>query len=349
MRMLGEGPTGMGHQQKAITLQKFVECQLLRMGKVTYDELFMIKERFMELDLDASGLIDFSELRATGGTGKHITEDKISPEAMKAALEYCQGKNEALWSDYVLTQKLNQNKAPEGGKRTGYWHREHNPQSHEHGAAGNGASGELCARCGTLLTSNVMHYGAPEVPHPWQREERALPSLYNRNVPNYGLQKEAIFVPQPAQHDHSPFSVLDIPSYDVQEKSLFARPKVRDKRGDAFAHAQVGFRTTPVQTPYHGATHSAGMSHEVDGGIYAESQFADMQWRPQKIVKAGPQMFGRTLQGDEEAMAMASLQPIVPPEAHRWKSPDHEVYISTPQLTPRNQRRDQQVDRTRYL
>jgi len=29
------------------------------MGKVTFDELYVIKERFMEIDLDASGLVRF--------------------------------------------------------------------------------------------------------------------------------------------------------------------------------------------------------------------------------------------------------------------------------------------------
>jgi len=46
-------------QNQSITLFKFVECQLLRMGKVTFDELYVIKERFMEIDLDASGLVRF--------------------------------------------------------------------------------------------------------------------------------------------------------------------------------------------------------------------------------------------------------------------------------------------------
>ena len=59
------------------------------MGKVTYEELQQIKERFMELDLDASGVVEFDELSASGGAGKNLDGDKIDPKAMKTALQYC--------------------------------------------------------------------------------------------------------------------------------------------------------------------------------------------------------------------------------------------------------------------
>ena len=51
---------------RAITLHKFVECQLLRLGKVSVDDLYEIKARFVELDLDASLLLEEQEMTDTG-------------------------------------------------------------------------------------------------------------------------------------------------------------------------------------------------------------------------------------------------------------------------------------------
>ena len=109
MRLLGDGKTAVGHEDRSITLFKFVECQLLRMGKVTYEELQQIKERFMELDLDASGVVEFDELSASGGAGKNLDGDKIDPKAMKTALQYCNSQEEALWRDFRLAKAVESN------------------------------------------------------------------------------------------------------------------------------------------------------------------------------------------------------------------------------------------------
>jgi len=104
MRMLGKGKRGEGHEEKAITLFKFVECQLLRMGKVSFDELYEIKERFMELDLDASGLVEFEEL---ADTGSNLQGANLNPTSIKQALEFVSAKESILWTDYDRKQSIN--------------------------------------------------------------------------------------------------------------------------------------------------------------------------------------------------------------------------------------------------
>jgi hypothetical protein len=61
-----------------IDMFEFVECQLLRLNMVSVSQLFEIKKRFIELDLDGGGSIDRDELMAHDEAGiAHKPEPKI--------------------------------------------------------------------------------------------------------------------------------------------------------------------------------------------------------------------------------------------------------------------------------
>jgi len=96
MRMLGRGSKGEGHETGQITMQKFVECQLLRMGKVSVEELHAIKKRFVELDLDNSGLISEAELE---DTGSNLKSQELDTRAVEEALRHLEKMEKELWSD----------------------------------------------------------------------------------------------------------------------------------------------------------------------------------------------------------------------------------------------------------
>jgi Ca2+-binding EF-hand superfamily protein len=63
--------------------------QLLRLNYVSVHQLFDIKRRFLELDLDGSGTINRDELVATGGEamGEHSSEIQHALEAMDEIME----------------------------------------------------------------------------------------------------------------------------------------------------------------------------------------------------------------------------------------------------------------------
>jgi len=106
MKLLGKGKLAEGADKNSITLHKFVECQLLRLGKVSVDELYEIKARFVELDLDNSLLLEEEELTDTG-CNLAAEEGKLDPQAMAQALQYMEKKDTELWASYM-----------EGGKTT---------------------------------------------------------------------------------------------------------------------------------------------------------------------------------------------------------------------------------------
>eukprot|EP00802_Teleaulax_amphioxeia_P009760 Tamp_09781.p1 GENE.Tamp_09781~~Tamp_09781.p1 ORF type:complete len:519 (+),score=86.17 Tamp_09781:150-1706(+) len=106
MKLLGKGKLAEGADKNSITLHKFVECQLLRLGKVSVDELYEIKARFVELDLDNSLLLEEEELTDTG-CNLAAEEGKLDPQAMAQALQYMENKDTELWASYM-----------EGGKTT---------------------------------------------------------------------------------------------------------------------------------------------------------------------------------------------------------------------------------------
>jgi len=58
-----------GEGDGQIDMFEFVECQLLRLNMVSVSQLFDIKKRFIELDLDGGGSIDRHELMAHDGIG----------------------------------------------------------------------------------------------------------------------------------------------------------------------------------------------------------------------------------------------------------------------------------------
>eukprot|EP00283_Hemiselmis_rufescens_P006555 CAMPEP_0173429298 /NCGR_PEP_ID=MMETSP1357-20121228/8041_1 /TAXON_ID=77926 /ORGANISM="Hemiselmis rufescens, Strain PCC563" /LENGTH=895 /DNA_ID=CAMNT_0014393455 /DNA_START=110 /DNA_END=2794 /DNA_ORIENTATION=- len=66
-----------------VDMFEYVECQLLRLNFVSVSQLFAIKRRFLELDLDSSGTINREELVATGSD----VDGKGSNPSIKHALE----------------------------------------------------------------------------------------------------------------------------------------------------------------------------------------------------------------------------------------------------------------------
>jgi hypothetical protein len=65
---------GEGEGDGTVDMFEFVECQLLRLNLVSVNDLFDIKRRFLELDLDGGGTIDRSELMAAGSGGGSVDE-----------------------------------------------------------------------------------------------------------------------------------------------------------------------------------------------------------------------------------------------------------------------------------
>jgi len=98
MLMLGKGKFGEGFEDKAVTMQKFVECQLLRLGKCSVDDLFEIKAQFVAMDLDASGLVDEHEIMESGG--KVESKTSMDHQAMRDALKSMEEKHDMVFKEY---------------------------------------------------------------------------------------------------------------------------------------------------------------------------------------------------------------------------------------------------------
>jgi len=60
-----------------VDMFEFVECQLLRLNKVSVTDLFEIKRRFMELDSDRSGEITKEELLVTGSNVTGVVHPQV--------------------------------------------------------------------------------------------------------------------------------------------------------------------------------------------------------------------------------------------------------------------------------
>jgi hypothetical protein len=65
---------GEGEGDGTVDMFEFVECQLLRLNLVSVSDLFDIKRRFLELDLDGGGTIDRKELMAAGSGEGNVDE-----------------------------------------------------------------------------------------------------------------------------------------------------------------------------------------------------------------------------------------------------------------------------------
>lgn len=68
--------------------------------QVSVDELYEIKARFVELDLDNSLLLEEEELTDTG-CNLATEEGKLDPVAMAEALKFMEKKDAELWASYT--------------------------------------------------------------------------------------------------------------------------------------------------------------------------------------------------------------------------------------------------------
>jgi hypothetical protein len=75
---------GEGEGDGTVDMFEFVECQLLRLNLVSVSDLFDIKRRFLELDLDGGGTIDRKELEASGTSFADEDFDQSMQYAFKA-------------------------------------------------------------------------------------------------------------------------------------------------------------------------------------------------------------------------------------------------------------------------
>mmetsp|Transcript_5334 Transcript_5334/g.13516 ORF Transcript_5334/g.13516 Transcript_5334/m.13516 type:complete len:953 (-) Transcript_5334:503-3361(-) len=89
-----------------VDMFEFVECQLLRMNMVSVSDLFDIKRRFVELDLDGGGTIDKEELMQTGSEHTGKSSDKLHH-----ALEAMERQHESM--EELLKQHRLQGTSPE--------------------------------------------------------------------------------------------------------------------------------------------------------------------------------------------------------------------------------------------
>ena len=75
---------GEGESDGKVDMFEFVQCQLLRLNLVSVNDLFDIKRRFLDLDLDGGGTIDRKELEASGTSFADEEFDRAMQYAFKA-------------------------------------------------------------------------------------------------------------------------------------------------------------------------------------------------------------------------------------------------------------------------